>query len=74
MIDVYYCVPNIPKSDLQIFCELRLISSNVTLYVKFANDFQLTTCKEILETFYNSQWNSNLLIRKTISSHYPQQS
>lgn len=71
---IYYCVPNIPKSVLQIFCELRLISSNVTLYVKFVNDFQLTTCKEILETFYNSQWNSSLLIRKTISSHYPQQS
>lgn len=73
MIDVYYCVPNIPKSVLQIFCELRLISSNVTLYVKFVYDFQLTKCMEILETFYNSQWNSNLLIRKSISSHYPQQ-
>lgn len=63
-------MPNVPKSVLQIFYVLRLTLSTLTLNVKYVNGFQLNKCKEILVTYCSCQWISNLLIRKTIGSHY----
>ena len=69
-IELYFFTPNVPKSVIQIFYLLRLISSILTLHVKYINGFQLTKRKEIPVAFCNSQRNKNLLIIKTISSYY----
>ena len=58
IIEVSYCMPNIPNINF------------IILYILYVNvGFQLTKYRKILVTYCSNQSNSDLLIRKTISSH-----